>query len=108
MERSLEDESITAWLWMSSFQKREVKNGERFGFVRLANYTDTRRVTLRLNGFRLFGYKIQVNFAHFNGISSYWRKSNTKKAPEVSKDSSDTSGTLGGDKQQLSHGGGGL
>ncbi|MBA0571330.1 hypothetical protein Golob_004909 [Gossypium lobatum] len=59
--------------------------GERFGFVRFANFTDARRATLRLNG------SIYLDIEYGSTLHA-------SKALEVSKDSLDTSGTLGGEK----------
>ncbi|KAL4383448.1 hypothetical protein GQ457_15G029340 [Hibiscus cannabinus] len=50
--------------------------GKRFGFVRFARRSDADRAMGRLNGFSLYGFRIFVAFAKFNGRSEYWRKQN--------------------------------
>ncbi|KAK8624876.1 hypothetical protein V6N13_089762 [Hibiscus sabdariffa] len=50
------------------------KYGERSGFVRFSNITDAFRAIERLNGYPLYGSRIAVSLARFNGRSSYWRK----------------------------------
>ncbi|KAK8652520.1 hypothetical protein V6N13_126551 [Hibiscus sabdariffa] len=52
------------------------RSGRRFGFVRYLSNTDAERVILRLNGFTLFDYRIEVSIAKFGNRTSYWRKIN--------------------------------
>ncbi|KAK8628286.1 hypothetical protein V6N13_063995 [Hibiscus sabdariffa] len=46
----------------------------RFGFVRFSNNRDADRAIERLNGFNLYGARIEVSYAKFQGRTSYWRK----------------------------------
>ncbi|KAK8557266.1 hypothetical protein V6N13_013541 [Hibiscus sabdariffa] len=48
--------------------------GRRFGFVRFSNNRDADRAIERLNGFNLYGARIEVSYAKFQGRTSYWRK----------------------------------
>ncbi|KAK8617135.1 hypothetical protein V6N13_117102 [Hibiscus sabdariffa] len=52
------------------------RRGRKFGFVRYASKTDADREIVRLNDFRLFGYRIEVSIAKFGGKTSYWRRVN--------------------------------
>ncbi|KAL4385330.1 hypothetical protein GQ457_15G029650 [Hibiscus cannabinus] len=52
------------------------RRGRKFGFVRYASKMDADRAIARLNGFRLFGYRIEVSMAKFGGRTSYWRRVN--------------------------------
>ncbi|KAL4303527.1 hypothetical protein GQ457_10G010910 [Hibiscus cannabinus] len=54
------------------------RNGRRFGFVRFSNRRDANRALERLNGFRLFGWRISVSFAKYKDRTTYWKiKRNT-------------------------------
>ncbi|KAK8699654.1 hypothetical protein V6N13_115737 [Hibiscus sabdariffa] len=55
--------------------------GKRFGFVRFARRSDADRAMGRLNGFSLYGFRIFVAFAKFNGRSEYWRKVRSVGSP---------------------------
>ncbi|KAK8603273.1 hypothetical protein V6N13_085464 [Hibiscus sabdariffa] len=48
--------------------------GKRFGFIRFANRWDALRAIERLDGFRLYGYRISVKMARFNIRTSYWKR----------------------------------
>ncbi|KAK8643651.1 hypothetical protein V6N13_012934 [Hibiscus sabdariffa] len=52
--------------------------GRHFGFVRFSNRMDANRALERLNGFRLYGWRIPVSFAKYKDRTSFWRiKKNT-------------------------------
>ncbi|KAK8577076.1 hypothetical protein V6N13_122071 [Hibiscus sabdariffa] len=63
---------------------------KRFGFVRFVRRLDAVRAMSRLNGFYLYGFRISVAFAKFNGRSKYWRKvrsrGNLETVQTVTKD----------------------
>ncbi|KAK8675404.1 hypothetical protein V6N13_033471 [Hibiscus sabdariffa] len=62
--------------------KRSIR-GRKFGFVRYASKTDADRAIARLNGFRLFGYRIEVSIAKFESRTSYWKKVNRGQTSEA-------------------------
>ncbi|KAL4295352.1 hypothetical protein GQ457_12G032130 [Hibiscus cannabinus] len=73
----------------SFIAKKRDKAGRRFGFVRFANRIDAYRAIERLDGFRLYGFRLEVSFARFNNRTSYWRKvRNVPKSDEKEKKSS--------------------
>ncbi|GMI92965.1 hypothetical protein HRI_002965800 [Hibiscus trionum] len=63
----------------SFIAKKRDKAGKRFGFVRFATWKDAYRAMERLNGFKLYGYRLTVSVARFNGRTSYWRRTRTNK-----------------------------
>ncbi|KAL4312316.1 hypothetical protein GQ457_01G010310 [Hibiscus cannabinus] len=57
------------------------REGKRFGFVRYSNKVDASRAIERLNGFKLYGYRLLVSFARFNARTSFWRRKRTISDP---------------------------
>ncbi|KAK8658444.1 hypothetical protein V6N13_036650 [Hibiscus sabdariffa] len=55
------------------------RSGNRFGFVRFSNMQDASRVMERLNGFRLYGFRLSVSIAKHQGRNWYWRKDKCKE-----------------------------
>ncbi|KAK8675057.1 hypothetical protein V6N13_033130 [Hibiscus sabdariffa] len=47
--------------------RRLSKGGKKFGFVRFGNSTDALRAIERLNGFSMYGFRLTVALAIFNG-----------------------------------------
>ncbi|KAK8614499.1 hypothetical protein V6N13_068299 [Hibiscus sabdariffa] len=65
---------------MDSYIAQKVNRDEkRFGFVRFSNRTDANRAIERLNGFKLYDYKLSVSFAKFNTRTSFWRRKKKAK-----------------------------
>ncbi|KAK8598800.1 hypothetical protein V6N13_076746 [Hibiscus sabdariffa] len=62
--------------------------GRRFGFVRFSNRLDANRAIERLDGFRLYGSRISVSVAKYNGRSLFWRKARQGKDYHVMKNGS--------------------
>ncbi|KAK8682440.1 hypothetical protein V6N13_054828 [Hibiscus sabdariffa] len=58
------------------------KQGRRFGFVRYSNQKDALRAIERLNGFKLYVYKLIVKAAKYKTRTKYWRKKSNAKIPE--------------------------
>ncbi|KAK8707429.1 hypothetical protein V6N13_058490 [Hibiscus sabdariffa] len=58
----------------SYIAKKVNREGKRFGFVRYSNRIDINRAIERLDGFKLYGYRLSVSFAKFKTITSFWRK----------------------------------
>ncbi|KAK8684871.1 hypothetical protein V6N13_040886 [Hibiscus sabdariffa] len=49
--------------------------GQRFGFVRFEKEVDASRAVERLNGLSIYGNKISVNIAKYEGSSKYQKRS---------------------------------
>ncbi|KAL4369086.1 hypothetical protein GQ457_05G026490 [Hibiscus cannabinus] len=60
--------------WNSFISKKLDREGKRFGFVRFSNKQDANRAIERLNGFSLYGFRLFVSVAKFQGRTSYSRK----------------------------------
>ncbi|KAK8712694.1 hypothetical protein V6N13_147924 [Hibiscus sabdariffa] len=58
----------------SYIAKKLDRQGKRFGFVRYSNMRDARRAMERLNGFKLFGFRLVVFLTRYNVRTSYWKK----------------------------------
>ncbi|KAK8609370.1 hypothetical protein V6N13_061819 [Hibiscus sabdariffa] len=56
--------------------RKRSRSGRRFGFFRYLSNTDAERAILRLNGFILFSYRIEVSRAKFGNRTSYRRNIN--------------------------------
>ncbi|KAL4387398.1 hypothetical protein GQ457_09G014430 [Hibiscus cannabinus] len=69
--------------------RKRSRNGRKFGFVRYSSVVDAARAISRLNGFRLYGFRISVSFAKFKVRTSFWRKVIHGKQ-EVSKSTGNT------------------
>ncbi|KAK8595535.1 hypothetical protein V6N13_016902 [Hibiscus sabdariffa] len=69
--------------------RKHSRNGRKFGFVRYSSRVDIVRSISRLNGFRLYGFRISVSFAKFKVRTSFWRKVNHGKQ-EASKSTGNT------------------
>ncbi|KAK8648080.1 hypothetical protein V6N13_128842 [Hibiscus sabdariffa] len=50
------------------------KQGRRFGFVRFSNEKDALRAVERLNGFKLYGFRLILQMAKYKARTTYWRK----------------------------------
>ncbi|GMJ14392.1 hypothetical protein HRI_005108400 [Hibiscus trionum] len=46
--------------------KKRSRGGHRFGFVRYLKMNDALRAQERLDGFHIFGYRVQVHLARFD------------------------------------------
>ncbi|KAK8570802.1 hypothetical protein V6N13_103205 [Hibiscus sabdariffa] len=68
----------------SYIAKKVDRNGKRFGFVRFSNRSDAGRAMERLNGFKLYGFRLSVCFAKFNARTTYWRKKRASQATQRS------------------------
>ncbi|KAK8703743.1 hypothetical protein V6N13_047389 [Hibiscus sabdariffa] len=55
------------------------KQGRRFGFVRFSNEKDALRAVERLNGFKLYGFRLIVQMAKYKARTTYWRKKRNDK-----------------------------
>ncbi|KAL4295855.1 hypothetical protein GQ457_12G032140 [Hibiscus cannabinus] len=66
--------------------KKKTRNGKRFGFVRFATREDADQAMARLNGFVLFGSKIEVSFSRYEQRTSYWKKVSRIDTGETKKD----------------------
>ncbi|KAL4383632.1 hypothetical protein GQ457_15G029640 [Hibiscus cannabinus] len=58
----------------SYIAKKVNREGKRFGFVRYSNRIDANRAIERLDGFKLYGYRLSVSFAKFKTRTRFWRK----------------------------------
>ncbi|KAL4310494.1 hypothetical protein GQ457_01G032390 [Hibiscus cannabinus] len=67
------------------------RKGRRFGFVRFSNRKDADRAVERLNGFKLFGFRLFVSVARFNVRTSYWRKKREMSNIPLKRQNSKTS-----------------
>ncbi|KAK8703796.1 hypothetical protein V6N13_047442 [Hibiscus sabdariffa] len=47
------------------------KQGRRFGFVRFSNEKDALRAVERLNGFKLYGFRLIVQMAKYKARTTY-------------------------------------
>ncbi|KAK8658924.1 hypothetical protein V6N13_029143 [Hibiscus sabdariffa] len=78
---------------VNAFIARKVsRRGRRFGFVRFTNRDDAVVASKRLNGFFLYGFRISISFAKFNGRSSYWKKVR-QRLPQENEENNDMSKT---------------
>ncbi|KAK8585600.1 hypothetical protein V6N13_050577 [Hibiscus sabdariffa] len=60
---------------IESYIARKVDGtGKRFGFVKFKYRVDAKRVIERMNGFRLYGFRLSVTEARYNGKPPTWRK----------------------------------
>ncbi|KAK8577080.1 hypothetical protein V6N13_122075 [Hibiscus sabdariffa] len=76
---------------VDAFIASKISRGwKRFGFVRFVRRLDAIRALCIFNGFYLYGFRISVAFAKFNGRSKYWRKvrsrGNLETVQTVTKD----------------------
>ncbi|GMI66303.1 hypothetical protein HRI_000299600 [Hibiscus trionum] len=69
--------------------KKRDKAGRRFGFVRFANRKDANRTMERLDGFRLYGFRLSVSIAKNKRRNSFWRnvRNNSNQSREERRNS---------------------
>ncbi|KAK8661614.1 hypothetical protein V6N13_091212 [Hibiscus sabdariffa] len=73
---------------IDAFIPAKSRNGKRFGFVRFSSKVDANRAISRLNGSRLYRYRVLVALAKFGSRTSYWRKVNRTQSDCEQKDDS--------------------
>ncbi|MFQ6670382.1 hypothetical protein Gotur_035327 [Gossypium turneri] len=54
--------------------KKRHRKGLRFGLVRFGSIVDDKRAVSKLNGFCIYGSKVNVNLDRFKGKVVYWKK----------------------------------